>query len=456
MQVYVETYGCQMNEYDSELVRSILRQNRFEVVATPETADVVLLNTCAIREHAHQKVFGRVRVLGQLRRRNPDLRIGILGCMAQSLKDDLLRQGSGVDLVAGPDAYKRLPSLIRQVVETGIPGKEIDLSEYETYSDVYPERVPGVNAWIACMRGCDNFCTFCVVPYTRGRERSRSPESVVEETQRLAAQGYKQVTLLGQNVNSYGADGVDFAELLLRVADVPGIERVRFTSPHPKDFPRPLLAAIATHPKICKQIHLPLQAGSDRILERMRRTYTKQEFLDLVDEIRGTIPGVCLSTDLIAGFPTETQGEFEETVEVVERVGFDSAFIFKYSERKNTIAQRKYPDDVPEAVKSDRVVLLNEIQKAISIERNRAWIGRTVQVLFEGPSRKSEDDLLGRDDGNHGVVVPRGRLRPGDLVAVEIVGASAHTLLGRQAGPDGAPSRSPGAPQAATIRPSWA
>jgi len=243
---------------------------------------------------------------------------------------------------------------------------------------------------------------------------------------------------------------------LLRVADVPGIERVRFTSPHPKDFPRPLLAAIATHPKICKQIHLPLQAGSDRILERMRRTYTKQEFLDLVDEIRGTIPGVCLSTDLIAGFPTETQGEFEETVEVVERVGFDSAFIFKYSERKNTIAQRKYPDDVPEAVKSDRVVLLNEIQKAISIERNRAWIGRTVQVLFEGPSRKSEDDLLGRDDGNHGVVVPRGRSRPGDLVAVEIVGASAHTLLGRQAGPDGAPSRSPGAPQAATIRPSWA
>jgi tRNA-2-methylthio-N6-dimethylallyladenosine synthase len=431
VQVYVETYGCQMNEYDSELVRAILRQHRHEIVDAPERADVVLLNTCAIREHAHQKVYGRVRDLARLRGANPDLRIGLLGCMAQSLKDDLLHEKSLVDLVAGPDSYKKLPALLQQVMDTGEKAKDIDLSEYETYSDVYPERVPGVNAWIACMRGCDNFCTFCVVPYTRGRERSRTVPNIVEETRQLAAQGYKQVTLLGQNVNSYGAEGADFADLLLAVADVDGIERVRFTSPHPKDFPRKLLAAIAAHPKLCKQIHLPLQAGADRVLEVMRRTYTQREFLDLVDEIRATIPGVCLSTDIICGFPTETDAEFEATLDVVRQVEFDSAFVFKYSERKNTIAQRKFADDVPDAVKSARVVQVNALQKDISLRRNRAWIGRRVPVLLEGPSRKSDADLIGRDDGNHGVVVRRDAWQPGDLVDVRIVGASAHTLLGR-------------------------
>jgi tRNA-2-methylthio-N6-dimethylallyladenosine synthase len=434
VQVYVETYGCQMNEYDSELVRAILRQSHFEIVDAPERADVVLLNTCAVREHAQQRVYGRVQALAALRQRNPDLCIGILGCMAQSLKDALLERGSPVDLVAGPDAYRKLPGLLHEVVETGIRGKEIDLSEYETYSDVYPERVPGVNAWIACMRGCDNFCTFCVVPYTRGRERSRSLDSIVEETRRLAAQGYKQVTLLGQNVNSYASEGADFADLLTRVADVDGILRVRFTSPHPKDFPRKLLGAIAAHPKLCKQIHLPLQAGSDRILEKMRRTYTRAEFLDLADEIRATIPGVCLSTDIIAGFPTETDAEFETTVGVLERVQFESAFVFKYSERQNTIAQRKYPDDVSEAVKTERVVRLNALQKEISQRRNLAYVGRTLEVLLEGPSRKSPADLLGRDDGNHGVVIPRGHLHPGDLVTVKVLGASAHTLLGTALG----------------------
>jgi tRNA-2-methylthio-N6-dimethylallyladenosine synthase len=434
VQVYVETYGCQMNEYDSELVRAILRQSGFELVVAPESADVVLLNTCAIREHAHQKIYGRVRDLAALRRSNPDLLVGILGCMAQNLKDDLLRPGSGVALVAGPDSYKKLPALLRQVAASGEPGQEVDLSEFETYSDVYPERVPGVNAWIACMRGCDNFCSFCVVPYTRGRERSRSPESIVEETRRLAAQGYKQVTLLGQNVNSYSYESTDFAGLLLQVAEVLGIERVRFTSPHPKDFPRPLLRAIAGHPKLCKQIHLPLQAGSDRILRLMRRTYGKQEFLDLADEIRAAIPGVCLSTDVIAGFPTETEADFVQTVEVLEKVEFDSAFIFKYSERKNTSAERRYPDDVPDAEKSARVVQLNAVQKAIGWRRNQAYIGRTLTVLLEGPSRKSPADLLGRDDGNHGVVVPGAGLHPGDLVEVHVHTASAHTLLGTPLG----------------------
>jgi len=431
MQVYVETYGCQMNEYDSELVRSILRQNQFELVDGPEQADAVLLNTCAIRENAHQKIYGRVGVLAGMRVQNPRLLIGILGCMAQNLKDDLLQPRTGIDLVAGPDSYKKLPSLLREVWDTGIKAKEIDLSEFETYSDVYPERVPGVNAWIACMRGCDNFCSFCVVPYTRGRERSRTPASIVEETRQLAAQGHKQVTLLGQNVNSYESGGADFAALLLQVAAVDGIQRVRFTSPHPKDFPRQLLHAIASHPKLCKQIHLPLQSGNDRILEMMRRTYTQREFLDLVAEIRATIPGVCLSTDVICGFPSETEAEFADTVRVMEAVEFDSAFLFKYSERKNTIAHRKYPDDVPEEAKTARIVRLNELQKAASLRRNRAYAGRTLEVLIEGPSRKSPDDVLGRDDGNHGVVLPRGDLQPGDCVPVEILGVSAHTLLGR-------------------------
>ena len=429
--VYVETYGCQMNEYDSELVRAILRDGGFALATAPESADVILLNTCAIREHAHAKIYGRLHELRRLRSNNPRLLVGVLGCMAQNLKSDLLRAGPGVDLVAGPDSYKRLPGLIREVAGSGEKGLEIDLSEYETYSDVYPERVPGVNAWIACMRGCDNFCTFCVVPYTRGRERSRSPESVVEETRRLASQGFKQVTLLGQNVNSYAYEGADFADLLLAVAEVEGIRRVRFTSPHPKDFPRKLLRAIAAQPKLCKQIHLPLQAGNDRVLESMRRTYTRREFLDLVDEIRAAIPDVCLSTDVICGFPTETDVEFDDTLEVMERVEFDSAFTFKYSERKNTIAQRKVPDDVPEAVKSERLGRLNELQKALSLRRNRAWVGRRVEVLLEGPSRKSPDDLLGRDDGNHGVVVPSGDLHAGDLVPVDVVAAAAHTLIGR-------------------------
>jgi tRNA-2-methylthio-N6-dimethylallyladenosine synthase len=429
--VYLETYGCQMNEYDSELVRAILKNGSFRMTQSLPDADVILLNTCAIRESAHSRIHGRLGHVQQLKRGNPALVVGLLGCMAQSLQEEILERHPVIDLVAGPDSYKRLPRLIHAVCDGGGKGLEIDLSEYETYSDIYPDRVPGVNAWIACMRGCDNFCTFCVVPYTRGRERSRDPESVVAEARRLAAEGYKQVTLLGQNVNSYRFDSTDFAALLLRVADVDGIERVRFTSPHPKDFPRPLLHAIASHAKLCKHIHLPLQAGSDRILERMRRTYTKQEFLALVDEIRDTIPEVGLSTDIICGFPGETEAEFEDTVDVVERVRFDSAFVFKYSERRNTIAQRKFDDDVADAAKIARVVRINAIRKSISLARNRERIGRRVEVLLERPSRKSADDLLGRDDGNRCVVVPRGDLKPGDFTQVEIDAASANTLIGR-------------------------
>jgi tRNA-2-methylthio-N6-dimethylallyladenosine synthase len=430
-----------MNEYDSELVRTILRREAFSFANQPEDADVVLLNTCAIREHAYDVVYGRIGRLAPLRTQNPDLVIGVLGCMAQNLKDDLLGKNSGVDLIAGPDSYKRLPALIREVRASGASGMEVDLSEYETYSDIVPERVPGVNAWIAVMRGCDNFCTFCVVPYTRGRERSRTITSVVEETRELAGRGYKQVTLLGQNVNSYSSDGSDFADLLEAVAAVPGIERVRFTSPHPKDFPRRLLQAMARNPKICKHIHLPMQSGSDVVLDRMRRTYTRDEYLDLVEEIRGTIPGVSLSTDVIAGFPGESEEDFAATLTAMEQVEFDSAFIFKYSERRGTIAARKYPDDVSEAEKSTRVVRLNVLQKAAARRRNLAWVGRIIPVLLEGPSRKSAQDAFGRADGNQGVVFPwLATSRPGDIVPVEVISVSAHTLIGRIASP--APPRS--------------
>jgi tRNA-2-methylthio-N6-dimethylallyladenosine synthase len=419
-----------MNVYDSELVRSILHNGSFRMTENLDEADVVLLNTCAIRESAHDRVFGRLGHLHGLKRRKPRLVVGLLGCMAQSLKSELLDNHPLVDLIAGPDSYKALPGLIHQVLDSGDKGMEISLSEYETYSDITPQRIPGVNAWIACMRGCDNFCTFCVVPYTRGRERSRDPRGIVEETRLLAEQGYKQVTLLGQNVNSYRYEDTDFGELLMRVADVPGIERVRFTSPHPKDFPKSLLRAITSHERICNHIHLPLQAGNSRVLDKMRRTYTKQEFLDLVDEIRQTIPDICLSTDIICGFPTESDADFEDTIEVVDRVQFDSAFVFKYSERRNTIAQRKFADDVSDEVKVQRVVRLNELQKAITLRKLRRCIGRQLDVLLESPSRKSAQDLLGRDNGFRSVIVPRGDSKPGDLVRVAITGAAAHTLFG--------------------------
>ncbi|MBI5415355.1 MAG: tRNA (N6-isopentenyl adenosine(37)-C2)-methylthiotransferase MiaB, partial [Candidatus Omnitrophica bacterium] len=308
---------------------------------------------------------------------------------------------------------------------------DVTLSEFETYSDVYPRRERGVNAWLAVMRGCNNFCTFCVVPYTRGRERSRSVENVVEETRRLAGDGFKQVTLLGQNVNSYHADGRDFADLLEAVSAVEGIERVRFTSPHPKDFPDKLLEVVARNPKVCKHIHLPLQSGSNRILGLMDRTYTKEEFLALVEKVRRLIPGVALSTDAIVGFCTETDAEFAETLGVMEQVGFDSAFTFKYSRRKGTIAERKFKDDVPEAIKTERIVRLNELQKEISLKKNRAHIGKTLEILLENKgSKHSPEVLYGRADGNHLVTLDGGGWALGESVQVRILDASPNVLKG--------------------------
>ncbi len=434
--VHIETFGCQMNEYDTELVRALLKAEGFSFTTDRECADVVLMNTCAIRENAHNKVYGHLADLKALKRQR-NLVVGVLGCMAQNLKQELVESESIVDVLVGPDAYRRLPGLISRVIESqeqGLSGKGIavDLSEYETYDDILPERAEGINAWVAVMRGCDNFCTFCVVPYTRGRERSRDHEGIIREVEHLVAHGYKQVTLLGQNVNSYRDNDWDFARLITAVADVPGIERVRFTSPHPKDFPPALLDAVADHPKICKHIHLPLQSGNDRILQLMNRTYSRKDYLTLVDDMRRRWPDIVLTTDIICGFCSETEEEFLDTYRTVREVGYHAAFVFKYSERKNTIAGRKYPDDVPESIKSDRVSRIVNLQKQISLQKNREVIGEKVQVLVEGDAKKSSAQWMGKTDGNITVVWPKNALsvQPGDLVLINISNASVTTLIG--------------------------
>ncbi len=439
--VHIETFGCQMNEYDTELVRSLLKGAGFAFTEDRERADVVLINTCAIRENAHNRVYGHLADLKAIKRQR-NLVVGVLGCMAQNLKQDLLESESIVDVLVGPDAYRRLPGLLTQAIRAQEEGLEqkgiaVDLSEYETYQDIVPERTEGVNAWIAVMRGCDNFCSFCVVPYTRGRERSRDPQGILREAEELIARGHKQITLLGQNVNSYQCANWDFARLLTTVADLPGIRRVRFTSPHPKDFPPALLDAVAGHPKICKHIHLPLQSGNDRILTMMNRTYSRKEYLALVEAIRRRHRDIALTTDIICGFPSETEEEFLDTYRTVQEVGYHAAFVFKYSERKNTIAARKYPEDVPETVKSDRVTRLVELEKSISLEKNQTLVGRTVEVLVEGDAKKSSAQWMGKSDGNITVVWPKDRtpVSPGDLVSIRISRASATTLFGFEAGP---------------------
>ncbi len=430
--VYIETYGCQMNEYDTELVRAILQKENYRFVESENLADIVMLNTCSVRDHANQKVYNRIHTIRYNHNGN-GVMIGVLGCMATNFRKALLENKElKLDFVAGPDSYKRLPHLIREVEEKGRGAYDVTLSEFENYSDVYPQRKNGINAWIAVMRGCNNFCTFCVVPYTRGRERSRSPENVVEEVKRLAGEGFQQVTLLGQNVNSYNYEGRDFAYLVEKVSEVDGIQRIRFTSPHPKDFPHRLLHVVAENPKVCKHIHLPLQAGNSRVLDMMNRTYTQEEYLALADDIRSHYPEMVITTDIIVGFPTETDAEFEDTFRVMEQVEFDSAFIFKYSERTGTVAARKFPDDVPAEKKKERIIRLNELQKKISLKKNRAHIGQIHEILVEEEStKKSPEDFQGRNDGNKLVIFPAGDYRRGDFVKVEITDATANVLKGK-------------------------
>jgi tRNA-2-methylthio-N6-dimethylallyladenosine synthase len=434
VKIYIETYGCQMNEYDSEIIRALLDETGLESTQDPAEADVVLINTCAVREHAELRVINRIHEIRRLRKGKPQ-RLGVVGCMAAGLKKH--REESRrlpIDFIVGPDNYRRLPELI--AAPAGKKSRfEVELSDYETYGEIYPRRQGGVNAWLAVMRGCNNFCSFCIVPFARGRERSRSPRSILEEVRRLAGEGYSQVTLLGQNVNSYRYEEHDFAALLEAVSRISGIKRVRFTSPHPKDFPMRLVEVMAAEPKICKHIHLPLQAGNDRILKLMRRTYSSRHYLALVDTIRTRIPDIALTTDIIVGFPGESEHEFDDTVELMRRVEFDSAYIFQYSERPGTLAARKYADDVSAEEKSRRSVLLNALQNEVSLRKNQARIGRIEQVLVEqSGTKKSAQESQGHSDDNRLVILQEDSYRVGDLVKVQIHDATAHVLKGRRAG----------------------
>lgn len=451
--VFLMTYGCQMNEYDSELVRSILDEAGYAFTSDEIEADIILLNTCSVRENAHRKVYGNIHDIRHRRKGKPVL-IGILGCMATGLRKELLEDKSlKLDLVVGPDSYKRLPAILDGLF--GTPslcpsgatqddkkvegsaqdndkhrGYDVTLSEFETYEDVYPARTGGVNAWVAIMRGCNNFCSFCIVPYTRGRERSRSVVSIIDEVRRLANEGFKQVTLLGQNVNSYHHDGCDFASLLEDVSRIQGIERVRFTSPHPKDFSDSLIRVVAENPKVCKQVHLPLQAGNDRVLAAMNRHYTGKEFMALVGRLRKACPTLALSTDVIVGFPTETDAEFEDTLRVMKEVCFDNAFIFKYSVRPNTKAARDMNDDVSEIEKTDRIVRLNMMQTNISLEKNKALVGQVQQVMIEETGKIKGGSVYGRNDANKVVTLSGGNFKAGDMIEVRILRATPHQLKG--------------------------
>jgi tRNA-2-methylthio-N6-dimethylallyladenosine synthase len=427
--IYIETYGCQMNLADSEIVLGIMKKHGYSLTDDISKADVILVNTCSVREHAEQRVIGRLSSFLRYKKRKPDLVIGVLGCMAERLKKRLIEEENLADIVVGPDEYRKLPQLVSDAF-AGHKGIAVKLSKVETYDDITPLRTEGISAWITVMRGCDKFCTFCVVPFTRGRERSRPLDSIVKEVEVLSSQGYREVTLLGQNVNSYRDGNYDFADLLSAVARVDRNMRIRFTTSHPKDMSDKLIQTIAEHPNICNYIHLPVQSGSDRILELMNRTYDRKHYLELVRKIRETIPGVSLSTDIIAGFPTETEEDHKMTLSLLEEVRFDGAFMFKYSPREGTKAYAM-GDDVPDEVKVRRLTEIIELQQKISYEINQELIGKEVEVLVEGESKRSPEQWMGRTDTNKVVIFPKLEgVKPGDYVIVRINKANSATLFG--------------------------
>ncbi|MGQ9798244.1 MAG: tRNA (N6-isopentenyl adenosine(37)-C2)-methylthiotransferase MiaB [Ignavibacterium sp.] len=427
--VYIETYGCQMNFADTEIVLGVLKKQGYTVSKNPEDADIILLNTCSIRDNAEQRIYGRLGNLKNLKTKKPELVLGILGCMAERLRKDLIEEKKIVDVVVGPDEYRRLPEYI-DVAFNGGKGIGVKLSRTETYDDIEPHREDGLSAWISVMRGCDKFCTFCVVPFTRGRERSRSLNSIVKEIEDLSARGFKEVTLLGQNVNSYRDGEYDFADLLAASAKVDPSMRIRFTTSHPQDLSDKLLYTIAEHQNICNYIHLPVQSGSNRILELMNRTYTIEHYLNLIEKAKKIIPGVSFSTDIIAGFPTETWEDHLATLEVMRQVRYDGAYMFKYSPREGTKAY-KMGDDVPEEVKTKRLQEIIDLQQQISYEINQNLIGKEEIVLIEGFSRKSDEFLSGRTDTNKVTIIPaQPDIKPGDYVRVKINKATSATLFG--------------------------
>jgi tRNA-2-methylthio-N6-dimethylallyladenosine synthase len=431
--VYIETYGCQMNVADSEVVLSVLTGGGFEVTADISDADVVLVNTCSVRDNAEQRVYGRLGHFKRLKKQKPDVVVGVLGCMAERLRTKLTGEkangvGQIADVIVGPDEYRKMPELLQKAWQ-GEKGIAVQLSRVETYDDITPLRTDGISAWITVMRGCDKFCTFCVVPFTRGRERSRTLESVVKEVELLSSRGFKEVTLLGQNVNSYRDQQYDFSDLLKSVAAVDRNIRVRFTTSHPQDMSDKLIGTIAGHANICNFIHLPVQSGSDRILEAMNRTYDSAHYRRLVKNIKQAIPDVTLSTDIIAGFPTETEEDHRRTLELLQEVRYDGAYMFKYSPREHTPAY-SMADDVSGEVKTRRINEIIDVQRQISEEKNHEHVGGTFNILIEGPSKKSPEQWQGRTDGNKMVILPKGNFSVGDYLDVGIVRANGATLFG--------------------------
>ena len=433
--VRIETYGCQMNVADSEVIAAQMMTAGYELAKSDAEASAVLLNTCSIRDNAEQKIFSRLSYWNSMRRKSGrNIIIGVVGCMAERMKHRLVEE-YGVDLVAGPDAYAELPALVA-AAELGEPAVNVELSTTETYRDIMPRReAGGVSGFISIMRGCNNFCTYCIVPYTRGRERSRQPQSILRELRDLRDRGFREATLLGQNVNSYrftSGDGtvIDFPALLETVAEAAPDMRIRFTTSHPKDMSDETLRVIARHPNLARHIHLPVQSGSNSVLKAMNRKYTREWYLDRVAAIRRILPDAGLTTDMFTGFHGETEEDFAETLSLMREAGFDAAFMFKYSERPGTFASRNLPDNVPEEVKIERLNRMIALQNELSLESNLRDVGKEFEVLAEGRSKRSEEQLVGRTSQNKAVVFPRGDHKKGDLVRVRIVSATSATLHG--------------------------
>lgn len=436
--LYIETYGCQMNVADSEVVASILGMEGYEMTDSVEDADAILLNTCSIRDNAEQKILSRLTFLASLRRKRPRGRrliVGVIGCMAERVRESLIND-HGVDVVAGPDTYLSLPELFA-AANAGHKAINVEPSTTETYRNVIPSRITGnrVSGFVSIMRGCNNFCSYCIVPYTRGRERSRAVESILNEVADLRARGFREVTLLGQNVNSYNytdpstGEVYNFPRLLATVAEAAPDMRVRFTTSHPKDMSDETIATIASHPNICRHIHLPVQSGSDKVLKDMNRKYTREWYLDRIAAIRRTLPDCAITTDMFTGFHNETEADFEETLSLMREVGFDSAFMFKYSERPGTLASKHMPDNVPEEVKIDRLNRMIALQNELSADSNRRDVGHVFEVLVEGVSKRSTEQWVGRTSQNKTAVFPRGDFRVGDTIKVRVTGSSSATLI---------------------------
>jgi tRNA-2-methylthio-N6-dimethylallyladenosine synthase len=433
---YIETYGCQMNQADSEVVASILKRDNYEMTTDIAEADLILVNTCSIRENAEQRVKKRLTEFDYLKRKKTWLRVGVLGCMAERLQNQLIEENK-VDIVVGPDSYRDIPFLLNEVEKNKQSYISAMLSEEETYADITPVKLDtnGVTAFISIMRGCENFCSYCVVPYTRGRERSRDPRTIIAEAQDLFNKGYREVTLLGQNVNSYiwnkgQEDEINFAKLMALVAQVSPLLRIRFSTSHPKDISQELLDTIAKYDNICKFIHLPLQSGSTRMLKLMNRKYTREDYMNKITAIKNTIKDCGISTDIIAGFCTETIEDHQDTLDMMSWVGYDSAFMFNYSQRSNTLAAKKYEDDIAYEEKTRRLEEIIDLQRKLSLESNQRDIGKVFEVLIEGESKRSKEQLFGRNSQNKVVIFDRKDFKIGDYVQVKVTSCTSATLFG--------------------------